>query len=97
MKDYSSIFNKYNTEENIPFFMLNKKIEFPSDRKLYIYDTLVVSSDTPWTTLSYQIYDTIDYWWVLCLLNPSFLFYAPDGETIYFIKEEYLFDLLSFI
>lgn len=88
--EYSDIFRKYNTKEEIPFFLLNKRVEFPSDRSLYIYASKLVGTNTPWTILSYQIYGTIEYWWVLCALNPASVFYAKEGEYIHYIKPEYL-------
>ncbi|MBQ7820511.1 MAG: hypothetical protein IJ341_12555 [Bacteroidales bacterium] len=78
MKNYSKIFNLYTTKENKEFLMLNRKIEFPSDHSLYIYGKKIVTDNIPWTILSYQIYGTIDYWWILTKLNPSSIFYAKE-------------------
>jgi hypothetical protein len=88
--NYSDIFRRYNTKEEIPFFLLNKRVEFPTDRSLYIYGTELVGTNTPWTILSYKIYGTIEYWWVLSALNPSSIFYAKEGEYVYYIKPEYI-------
>lgn len=96
MKNYSSIFNSYETSEGLPFYLLNRKIELPSDKSLYLYDDFLVSENTPWTILSWQLYNTIDYWWVLSALNPENKFYAPGGESIKFIKKEYINELLTF-
>lgn len=78
MKSYSSIFNLYQTKEGQDFLMLNRKIEFPSDMTLYIYDTKVINDNIAWTILSYQLYETIDYWWILAKLNSSSIFYAKE-------------------
>lgn len=88
--DYSKIFNTYKTSENIPFLLLNRSVAFPEDRTLDLYDSVFVSSDTPWTILSYKIYGTIEYWWILCSLNKSSIFYAPEGDTICYVKPEYI-------
>ena len=90
MSDYTSIFNKYRTSEDIPFQMINRRIIFPDDKTLEIYGKMYMSSDTPWTILSYKLYDSINYWWVLSSLNKSSIFYAEDGEEIYYIKPEYI-------
>ena len=95
MKDYENIFNKYLSKEGIPFYLLNKRIVFPEDKNTEIYDSIYIAADTPWTTLSYQLYDTIDYWWILCSINPASIFYAHEGETIYFVKPEYINFILA--
>jgi hypothetical protein len=95
--DYSKIFRVYNTKENIPFLLLNKRVEFPSDRSLDIYKSTLINSNIPWTVLSYKLYGTIDYWWILCSLNPSSIFYAKEGEYIYYIKPEYIEFILNSI
>jgi hypothetical protein len=88
--DYTKIFRLYNTKENIPFFLLNKRVEFPSDKTLDIYNSTLISSNIPWTVLSYKLYGSIDYWWILCSLNSSSIFYAKEGEYVYYIKPEYM-------
>lgn len=87
---YDSIFTEYNSTEKIPFYILNRRIEFPSDKKLDIYDKKYVNVDTPWTILSYNLYHTIEYWWLLSALNPESIFYAKEGSEVYFIKEDYI-------
>jgi hypothetical protein len=96
MEDYTRIFNLYNTAENINFLMLNKRIEFPSDKTLFIYDKLLVNDNIPWTVLSYKLYGNMNYWWVLSSLNNG-IFYAVEGETITYIKKDYLDDILGAI
>ena len=95
--DYTKIFRTYRTKENIPFYLLNKRVEFPSDKSLYIYDSTLIDTNTPWTILSYKIYNTIDYWWVLCSINPSSIFYAEAGTYVYYIKPEYINLILSYL
>jgi hypothetical protein len=93
--NYSNIFNKYRTSEGIPFFNISKSISFPKDDSLEIYSYFYVSEDTSWTVLSYKIYNTIDYWWVLCALNTDFKFYAPEGNYIKCIDPAYIKDVLG--
>ena len=89
MKTYENIFNQYLTKEEIPFYLLNKRIIFPDDKTLDIYGSMYITTDTPWTNLSFQIYDTIDYWWILCSINPSSVFYAKEGELVYYISKSH--------
>jgi hypothetical protein len=95
MNNYNSIFTVHETSEGIPFYILNRRIQLPTDKSLFIYDSTTASEDTPWTILSYQLYNTIEYWWVLSALNPKYKFYAPLGENIIYIKKEYINELLN--
>lgn len=94
---YTDIFRSYTTEEGQPFYLLNKRVDFPSDKTLDIYDSFEVTADTPWTILSYKLYNTIDYWWVLASINPSSIFYAKEGDTIYYINSDYIDTILNLI
>jgi hypothetical protein len=93
--NYTEIFNKYRTKEGKLFYLLNRSVSFPEDKTLAIYDTKVITENTPWTILSYNIYDKIDFWWILCSINKSSLFYAKDGDIIYYIKPEYISLILN--
>lgn len=91
----NKIFNQYYTKENIPFILLSKNIHFPDDKKLY--DKMYVSENIPWTILSYQIYKTINYWWVLSSLNKNAPFYAKKGTEVKFIRKDTLEEILKYI
>ena len=93
--NYTEIFNKYRTKEGKLFYLLNRSVSFPEDKTLAIYDTKIITENTPWTILSYNIYDKIDFWWILCSINKSSLFYAKDGDIIYYIKPEYISLILN--
>lgn len=81
---------------------MNKDIIYPNDKTLEFYDSLLIPEDIPWTILSYKIYGTISYWWLLAGINrhsfknqSSSVFYAPAGMTCYFIKKTYLRDFFT--
>lgn len=96
MSTYKNIFKEYNTKENIPFLLLNRRVVFPEDESLPIYNNRYISSDTPWTILSYQIYNDISYWWILCALNPkNNMYYAKDGTRVKYVKPEYISLILN--
>lgn len=91
MSNYQSIFETYISSENIPFKLLNKRVIFPDDLSLPLYAFKTITSNTPWTVLSYQLYGTIDYWWILCALNKNNnIYYAQDGTTVVYVKAEYI-------
>lgn len=95
MKNYSNLFNGYYTEEGIPFYLLDKSVIFPSDKSLDIYAKMYVDDDTPWTIMSYKLYGTIEYWWVLNSLNKEMIFYAERGKEILVIHPDIIEDVLK--
>jgi hypothetical protein len=96
MKNIANIFNEYDTTEGIPFKLLSKNIHFPeSNNEIYAYT--YVSENIPWTVMSFNLYNTIDYWWVLSSLNKTQPFYAKRGNTIKYIPKSILEEILSYI
>lgn len=93
--DYSIIFSKYYTIEGQEFNLLNRSVHFPDDETLKIYDKMYIASNVPWTVLSWQLYNTIEHWWVLSALNKSQFFYAAEGSEILFIKPEYIDSIIN--
>lgn len=90
---YSSIFNTYYTQDNVPFYNILKKIQLPEDKTSELYTTYIVPYSMPWTTLSYLIYGDLTYYWLILLantnkkLNPM---YASVSDKIFIVKPEYL-------
>lgn len=97
MNSYKDIFREYRTSEGIPFKMFNRRIVFPDDKNLNIYASKSITADTPWTILSYQIYGTIDYWWILCALNEYNIYYAREGSVVKYVKSNYIPAILNSI
>lgn len=93
--DYTSLFNEYYTREGIPFTLKNRIIAFPEESNNSLYGIMYIAEDIAWTILSYQIYGTIDYWWLLCNLNSSYVFYAESGSEIKYILPDYLDDVIN--
>lgn len=95
--NYTQIFNEYLTSEGVPFYLLSKSVLFPQDDSLEIYDYVYSDEDMPWTIMSYKLYNSINYWWVLSSLNPQYKFYAKRGEIIKIIKPESLSAVLQYV
>lgn len=68
---YSSIFNTYYTQDNVPFYNILKKIQLPEDKTSELYTTYIVPYSMPWTTLSYLIYGDLTYYWLILLANTN--------------------------
>lgn len=96
MQSIDKIFNYYETTEEIPFALLSKSVNFPEDNDS-LYDYVYVSENIPWTIMSYHLYDTINYWWVLSSLNKDYPFYAKKGSNVKFIPKSKLEEILRYI
>lgn len=95
--NYTKIFNEYDTSEGVPFYILSKRVNFPEDDSLEIYSYVYSPDDTPWTIMSYQLYGSINYWWVLTSLNYDMPFYANRGSVIKVINPKYLNEVLKYV
>lgn len=91
------ILNGYYTSQGIPFYNLSKSVTFPQDQSLSIYSTIYSDQDIPWTIMSYKLYGSIQYWWVLSSLNKNYPFYSPRGEIIKIIHPNALKEVLKYI
>ncbi len=69
------------------FYNLLNKVVFPDNISDEIADTIILQNDVPWTTLSYQLYGTINLWWTVYLLNkPDYIFKAKAATEYKYIK-----------
>ena len=69
------------------FYNLLNKVVFPDNISDEIVDTITLQNDKPWTTLSYELYGTINLWWTVYLLNkPDYIFKAQAATEYKYIK-----------
>ena len=97
---YENIFNVnlINKDETSNYFFYNtlNSVNIPEDINGEAYDELSLSADTSWTTLSYRLYETIDLWWLLVLVNkPDYIFMAKGGQDYKVIKSQYVNSIIS--
>ena len=87
---YENIFkvNLIDTKGNdLYFYNLLNKVVFPENISDEIIDTITLQGDLPWTTLSYKLYNTINLWWTVYLLNkPDYIFKAKAATEYKYIK-----------
>jgi hypothetical protein len=89
---YEKIFRVYETKGAHYFYSLIKKISIPTDideTKIYY---MTVRSNLPWTMISFKAYQTIELWWLICLVNKidNPLIYPETGTNIKILRPEYL-------
>ena len=66
---YENIFKVFKTKDNFYYYNISKTVTFPDTldpRQIFYYR---VKRKMPWTMVSFNIYNSIELWWVLCLLN----------------------------
>tara|TARA_R110001592_G_scaffold250497_1_gene513101 strand:- start:2774 stop:3154 length:381 start_codon:yes stop_codon:yes gene_type:complete len=87
---YENIFNVNlvdNRDSNFYFYNLLNKVSFPDNISDEFIDEITLISDKPWTTLSYELYGTIQLWWSIYLLNkPDYIFKAQANRPYKYIK-----------
>lgn len=96
MKNITNIFNQYETSEGVPFILLSRNVHFPDDNDT-LYEYIYVSENIPWTIMSYHLYGTIGYWWVLSSLNKKYPFYAKKSTNVKYIPKSILEEILNHI
>jgi hypothetical protein len=94
---YEKIFKLYQTGNNQYFYNILQSLFLPDkiDKRALFYIT--VQQQQPWTTVSYNVYKTIELWWLILLVNNIYNpFELPSaGTVISVIKPEYIPDLLK--
>ena len=100
---YENLFNMYevineNSDSYIFYNILNKPI-LPDDVDESIFDYYLVESVLPLTTLSYNIYNNIQLWWLIMLVNKiqNPVLNIESGSVIKIVKPEYLNEFLTSI
>lgn len=99
---YENIFNVFklskDQENAYYFYSILNKIQIPDTLDESIYDTIKLTKNLPWTTFSYQLYETTNLWWLIFLLNkPKNIFIAEAGNEYKYILPEYIDSILTSI
>jgi hypothetical protein len=97
---YENIFKIYQTgSKNYFFYNIIKKVLIPKDINNDYFFTYTIQNNIPFTTLSFQAYNTTQLWWLICIVND--IKYPQDpsiiGKTIKILKKEYIKPVLNSI
>lgn len=89
---YENIFKLYQTTNSQYFYNIINSIQFPTDVNPSVYYEITVSNKMPWTMISFNEYETMDLWWLICVTNnienPVLL--AEPGLKLKIIRKEFL-------
>ena len=96
---YENIFNVglvNNDDKSFYTYNLLNKVIFPETLDSNVIDEITLTSDKPWTMLSFQLYSTIELWWVVYLLNkPDYIFKAKANTPYKYIKPGFMSNVLQ--
>ena len=97
---YENLFNVYQHENNQYFYNLLAKVNFPGTISEEYYTIYNVGNDSvPYTLISYQVYNTISLWWLICAVNQitnPVSFPAPNTQ-LKILKTQYVRGVLQSI
>lgn len=82
---YENIFKLYIVEkgskDSYYYYNILNKVTIPDNIEQNLLGTISLNKKLPWTTFSYQLYGTIQLWWLILLVNkPKNIFYAEPGK-----------------
>ena len=96
---YENIFRMFILKDKY-FYNILKRVNIDiSTADPNIYNTTTIRFETPWTTISYRAYGTINLWWMIYLTNkyqvrnPVDL--VPGGTELHIIKHTFLRTILD--
>jgi hypothetical protein len=94
---YENIFRVYQTNQNQYYYSLLQSVYLPNnidDTKIFY---ITVQANLPWTTISYNAYQTIELWWLICLVNKIYnpLVGPQVGTTLKAIKPAFIPAILN--
>lgn len=96
---YENIFNVDQTDaNNYYFYNIIKTVHINAkDLDPAFYFKHTVDRSTPFTSLSYRLYDSINLWWLICILNNinNPVEFIEPGTVLYIIKKQYLSTVLN--
>lgn len=95
---YENIFKVYKQGE-FYFYNILKKIILPKDINNDYFFTYNIQKNIPFTTLSFQAYNTTQLWWLICIVNNIKYPQDPNliGKTIKILKKEFVKPILDSI
>ena len=97
---YENIFKVFQTDDkNFYFYNIINNIKMPDNINDSVFDLMMLQSNIPLTTLSYQIYGTTYLWWLICIMNniQNPFDINNSGKVIKVLKKQYLKPVLNAI
>lgn len=89
---YENIFKIYETSNKQFYYNILNTIQFPDDINPSIFYTIKVSQRMPWSMISFNEYETMDLWWLICIINKidNPISYPDVGSELKIVRREFL-------
>lgn len=89
---YENIFKMYKTKNDQYYYNLLNTVQFDENLNPSVYYTISVSQRLPWTMISFNEYETMDLWWLICVVNGinNPLELPEINQSVKIIRKEFL-------
>jgi hypothetical protein len=97
---YENIFRIFNTgDKNFYYYNIVKKIVIPDNLDERLFYNVTLPNGTPLTTFSYNLYGTIDLWWLILIINniTNPIKGLPAGKKVKLLKPQFVEQILDSI
>lgn len=95
---YEKFFKLYLTEENQYFYNLQSfSVYFLDELDPSTYYEIQIGKNIPWTTISYNEYQTMNLWWLIVLINKIYnpLQFPNPGTKLKILHPQYVKSILT--
>lgn len=94
---YENIFKVYKNTDNYYFYNIIKKINLIPNLDPSQFFYYAVPRKMPWTLISFNLYNTIELWWLICLVNNinNPVLQPKSGTTIRAIKSNLIVPIIN--
>ena len=94
---YENIFRVYQTNQNQYYYNILNTIYLPEQIDSTKTYTITVKQNMPWTMISYNAYQTIELWWLICLVNKIYnpIKNPSTGTTLQIVQPQYVRQILD--
>jgi hypothetical protein len=66
---YENIFKVYQTNYKQFYYNILNTVQFDLNLNPSVYYEISVSQRLPWSMISFNEYETMDLWWLICIVN----------------------------
>ena len=95
---YENIFKLYDVD-NYPTYNLLQQVSIPENLDESVFMTIETQPNMAMSVLSYRLYNTMDLWWLICIVNKidNPVEILPPGISLKIIKPQYVTQVLTAI
>lgn len=89
---YENIFKVYKTNYNQYYYNILNTVQFDENLNPSVYYEISVSQRLPWSMISFNEYETMDLWWLICIVNKinNPLELPQINQSVKIIRKEFL-------